>query len=360
MDGWNDSAMSLKSRITGYIKDNSFIHGAIYWSLGTKSYNRIVKQMKDMTYVIIVDAHVGHYMMALAAVGSYKKFHNLNQIGIIIPKKYSDMAMMWKDDIDEIITVDDAKDLFRLSHYLYIRKEMSIESDKRLIPYYFGNGEYGIIKWYVHKHYEFLNENRNIDIKKFSDYDLSFSDVNVNSILRLNMGEPLSVPNIEPSENDIKLFEKLGLPKGKGILLVPSAQCAKSLDVSLIKTISEKASEMGYSVYLNAGPNEKAYDESVKTLSLSVTQTLKAAKYMGHVIASQSGMIDVLVLARFESIRVITYQGTEFDKRPGYFYEHQNMMLKETGLPSDIYVNVDVNEDASEDDIVSKVFEGWE
>lgn len=349
----------MTKRISDQIKKNTYLRGIIYWTLATKTYDYVVSGMKDMTYAVIVDAHVGHYMIALAAVRSYKQYHNLKKIGIIITKKYSDMVSMWKDDIDDVITVDDTKSLFRLNHYLYMRKEMRVGIDERLVPYYYGNGEYGVIKWFLHKNYDFIRSNPDVDINDLANYNLAFSDVNVNSLLRLKMGEKMSIPNIEPDESDIALFEKLNLAKGNGLLLIPGAQCSKTLELSLLKKITAYVQEKGYKVYLNAGPNEKTYDSSVDVLSLSVSQTLKAAKYLGHVVASQSGMVDVLILARFSDIRIITYQGTEFDKRPGYFFEHQNMMLRETGLSPDIYVNIESELNLEEEDIVKRVFNDW-
>ena len=346
-------------KLKNIIKNNESLYGIIFWINTTRFYKAILKKLKKHSYVIVVDTHVGHYMMTLSAIRVYKECKSIKKLGVIIDRRYSDMVNMWSEDIDDVIVVDDTSKLFRLNKYIYIHKFLFTKCDERIIPYYFGNGSYGMYKIFMTSHYKYINDNE-ARISDLATHNLSFGDVNVNSLLQLKLGQKLSIPCLKLKDEDIELFKSLNMPNGKGLLIIPSAQCSESLGVSLLRKITATASKSGLKVYLNCSKGEKPFDDSVTPLSLDITQTLKASVYLGHVVASQSGLIDTLLMARFKNMKIITYLGNKYDKRLGYFIEHQNTMLKETGMSSDIYINIDINDPIDEDEIVRKVFKGWE
>jgi hypothetical protein len=343
--------MELKQKMKQY----PYIHGVAYWISGTKIYNSVVKRMKDMPYVVVVDSHVGHYMFALAAVKIYKENYGIDKIGVIIDKKYSNMVSLWKDDIADTIVLDDTNAMYRFNNYLYIRKQISSSYDKRIIPYYYGKGDFMLVSDFLLKNYRNITKNPDVDFHDIANRNLPKSDIAANLILTTKFGSRFSKPNLELSLEDISLFQKLGIEKGKGLLLVPAAQSSKSFGISLQRKIASYAEDKGIKVYLNGALGEKSNIDNVSVLGLDVATTLKAAHYMGHAVGAQSGIIDILVLSGFRDMRVVTFLETGKYDVSAYKTE----MLKETGIDSKIYVDIDVSKNLSEEEIVRRIFDNW-
>jgi hypothetical protein len=212
-----------------------------------------------------------------------------------------------------------------------------------------------LVSDFLLKNYRNIIENPDVDFHDIANRNLSKSDITANLILNMKFGSRFSKPNLELSPEDISLFQKLGIEKGKGLLLVPAAQSSRSFGISLQRQIASYAKDKGIKVYLNGAYGEKSNIDNVSVIGLDVATTLKAAHYMGHAVGAQSGMIDILVLSGFKDMRIVTFFGTGKYDVSAYKTE----MLKETGMDSKIYVDIDVNENLSEEEIVRRIFDNW-
>lgn len=97
------------------------------------------------------------------------------------------------------------------------------------------------------------------------------------------------------SQTLVKKYKKLGLIKGKTVIIAPFAYSVRNLPVWFWETIAEKLKEKGYVVFANINTEtEINIFENMETVFVPFDECEAILKYAGYFLALRSGLCDIV------------------------------------------------------------------
>ena len=131
-------------------------------------------------------------------------------------------------------------------------------------------------------------------------------------LLRLPWNARLDPPRISPEwEDDAWNFAKQGgLRSGRSVLLCPINNSQKKLPDIFWKTVAERLNDKGYKVFTNMGGLNPVNGpptmpvEGTTPVDLPINLVVSFANFAGRVITGSNGMLNLMLLAGFETFKL--------------------------------------------------------
>lgn len=122
-----------------------------------------------------------------------------------------------------------------------------------------------------------------------------------------HLKEGKKIQNNKDSQYAVKLFEELGLKKGKTVILAPYAgSFVSEMKTQEWEKIAENLWELGYSVCTNSGGPSEPVIKGTTPIFFPYDEAINVLEYAGGIIALRSGLCDIISQA--ECRKVILYE----------------------------------------------------
>lgn len=227
---------------------------------------------KDKLFFLIW-GHIGEAVYSLSLLPELKKIKN-KSIVIVTHSPYSQIAELYKDYCDDIIVLR-ARNLVCIKEY----SKSHICFHKN----YIGNGwDWDDTELYLDIPDVYLS-GMNYKIK-----DLKIPYTTKHSLISNYVSESSSEFNA--------LIKKYNVEKGKSVLLIPYAQSAKELPISLWERIALELSNMGYKVYTNVKNSSECEIKGTIPIQIPLKLIPTFIPYAGSSISIRCGLTDLIAV----------------------------------------------------------------
>lgn len=276
-------------------------------------------------YFLLWGGHIGDEVIALSWLWALKAEKHIPSITIITSEKYAGLARLYKEDVDNIITMSN-KELTALA--------FSARNDSKNEMLYYNIVGY---EWNF------------ISIERQTPIPLTLLMYKVS-----HLGLPYDTKSkyIEGYGDKNKyvkeIIQKYAIKKGKSVILIPYAKSACMLPQDLwIELASELKDE--YKVYTNVAEDEYPI-AGTHPIHIPLEYMVDVARYAGYTISIRCGLADVLALGKC-NCQVLYYIKNQMQKR----YANVNRLYV-NGKESCLYQNaVYIKRDYDKKAIVNQI-----
>lgn len=238
------------------------------------------KFCREKFYFLLAGGHIGDLIIALSFLYAFKQNMRLKDVSVITMKKHEGLALLYKEDFNNLIILEDKEiEALRVytnsnwkEHYNIIGANWNFMPIDREVPFPIAQIMY-----------------------KCKTLGLSYS---VKSKYINGVGFE--------NERFKEYIKDSGIEENKAVILIPYAQSARMLPIPFWERLAEKLSKR-YQVFTNTGSGEMAI-KGTEPLFIPFEYVVDVVKYAGKAISIRCGLTDILALGKCDCMVLYAVQ----------------------------------------------------
>lgn len=237
---------------------------------GEQLYKELMEARPDGADLIVCPEHLGDTIWIAVFASAYLKEHDCESVYYVVKDSQNEMVMNFPDVGGTIALTNKEMDWLRT--YMTV---MSLWNKNHIV--------------YAHFRGALLYKDNVLSLVQYPEGD----DMVESRRCWLGINEEYTPSRMLPSDTEdapelLELF-------GKSVLLMPTAQSVQSIPKAFWKSLAEKYTDEGYTVYTNYNGFEYEYVvEGTKPLSSTIMELARISPYFAQIIALRSGACDLL------------------------------------------------------------------